>query len=68
MNLNLDYYFNNYDDNDVFKSLLKIDADILRLHDSAKAFLEENVTAKNLKVNKRNFNFGQCNIYRQLFH
>ena len=51
MKLNLDYYFNNYDDNDVFKAVLKKNSDLLRLHDSAKAFLEEVVVSKDLKEN-----------------
>ena len=52
MELNLDYYFNNYSDNEVFKNLLERSTDLLKMHDSAKAFLEENVTCKNLKENK----------------
>ena len=51
MKLNLDYYFNNYDDNDVFKAILEKNNDLLRLHDSAKAFLEEVVVSKDLKEN-----------------
>ena len=51
MKLNLDYYFNNYEDNNVFKNLLARNTNLLRLHDSAKEFLEEKITSKNLKEN-----------------
>ena len=51
MKLNLDYYFNNYEDNSVFKDLLTRNPNLLRLHDSAKEFLEEKVSSKNLKEN-----------------
>ncbi len=51
MKLNLDYYFSNYEDNSIFKDLLSKSTDLLRLHDSAKEFLEENVVSKDLKEN-----------------
>ncbi len=52
MNIEMNYYFNNYDENEIFKKLLRNGSGLLHLHDEAKKFLKENVTDKNEKTNK----------------
>ena len=51
MNLNLDYYFSNYDENEVFRKILSYSKSLLDIHEGAKKFLEEVVVSKELKKN-----------------
>ena len=51
MNLDLDYYFNNYADNDIFKELVSLSSSLLEIHETAKKLLQKYVVEKNLKEN-----------------
>lgn len=51
MTLDLDYYFSNYADNEVFKKILNYSSSMLDLHEAAKKFLDAEVVSKDLKEN-----------------
>ena len=51
MELKLDYYFNNYEDNEVFKKLTQGITNIWEMHDTGKKFLDTEVVAKDKKEN-----------------
>ena len=51
MTLDLDYYFNNYEDNEVFKKILTNSKGILDLHEGAKKFLQDEIVSKDIKEN-----------------
>ena len=46
MELGLDYYFSNYEDNEIFKKLTKDVKNVWDLKKNAKKFIEENVTSQ----------------------
>lgn len=52
MNLNLEYYFENFDDNEIFKRISKDAKYVFDIQENAKDFLKQEVTDKNLKINK----------------
>ena len=52
MELKLDYYFNNYEENTIFKELLKRTNSLLELHSVAKQYLQENLVEKQVKENR----------------
>lgn len=52
MELNVNYYFNHYEDNTIFQTLLEKSSSLLELHDVAKQFLEETLVAKQVTENK----------------
>lgn len=52
MELKLDYYFNHYEENNIFKELLKRSSSLLELHEAAKQFLEETLAQKQVKENR----------------
>lgn len=52
MELKLDYYFNNYEENNIFKELLKRTTSLLELHSTAKKYLEETLVEKQVKENR----------------
>ena len=51
MDLNLNYYFNNYEQNNVINQLTKNITNIWEMRNNAKNFLEKEVTLKALKEN-----------------
>ena len=51
MTLDLDYYFNNYEENEVFKKILALSTSLLDMHEAAKKFLQETVEQKDVKEN-----------------
>ena len=51
MRLDLDYYFNNYEDNEVFMKILEKSETLLDMHEGAKKFLQENIVEKDIKEN-----------------
>ena len=51
MELNLNYYFENFDDNEIFKMLSKDVKYVFVIQKNAKEFLKQEVTDKDLKVN-----------------
>jgi NDP-sugar pyrophosphorylase family protein len=51
MELKLDYYFSNYEGNEVFKKLIEGIENVTDIHESGRKFLEENVIGKDLKEN-----------------
>lgn len=51
MELNLNYYFNNYEENSIFKELLKRTSSLLELNNVAKQFLKETLVEKQVKEN-----------------
>ncbi len=51
MDLNLNYYFNNYEQNNVINQLTKNITNIWEMRNNAKNFLEKEVTLKGLKEN-----------------
>lgn len=51
MELDVKYYFENFDDNEIFKKISKDVKYVFDIHKNAKAFLKEEVTDKDLKEN-----------------
>ena len=51
MELNLSYYFNNYQQNHIIKQLTQNITNVWDMRNNANKFLEQNVTQKNLKEN-----------------
>ena len=51
MNLDLEYYFENFDDNEIFKRISKNVKYVFEIQKNAKDFLQKEVTDKNLKIN-----------------
>lgn len=51
MELKLDYYFNNYEDNEVFKKLTEGITNIWEMHETGKKFLDTEVVAKDKTEN-----------------
>lgn len=51
MELNYDYYFRNYADNDIFKELLKNVDKVWQIRENAKKYLKIEIKDKNIKIN-----------------
>ena len=66
MNLDLNYYFNHYEDNEIFKELTNGIQNIWELHDTANAYLQKNVVEKGIKENKGTL-LGEVNFIGNYF-
>lgn len=51
MNLEFDYFFNNYEDNEIFKKILSSSTSLFDIHNVSKTFLQKEVVDKDLKEN-----------------
>lgn len=52
MEIKVDYYFNHYEDNNIFQTLLKKSSSLLKLHEVAKQFLAETLVEKQVTENR----------------
>lgn len=68
MNINFDYYFENYEDNEIFKKLIIGIENVWDLHKNKKDFLEKELVQKDLKQNNGELMGDNISLFRNLLY